>query len=292
MANNRPVKVRAFETGQAADWITWRKYFRGMVAMWEWEEPRAKRELITAMDGEAARMTQDIEFQAAGQTLDDLMAEFEGRFITQAGAKLAQQEFRKARQMPDETVLQFHSRVRMLFTRAYPGEDTDGDGLARLLRETFIWGLESKKITEYVSDRQPDTYQVCLDRAQEKLATLVGFEDEKKKSQKGGLHAMKSPADEGDGDDRACHGCGQVGHFIRQCPILTAIRKAKDGGLVGAVRGQRGRGGRVRARGATRAAKPTARKDPKGKKRVSQLDADRGDESTDEASGNDERAGL
>jgi hypothetical protein len=294
MANNRPVKVRPFESGQAADWITWRKYFEGMAAMWEWEDARARRELLTAMDGEAARMTQDIEFRAAGQTADDLLTELEGRFITEAGAKLAQQEFRKARQMPDETVLQFHSRVRTLFTRAYPGVPTEGDGLARLLRDTFIWGLESRKITEYVSDGQPATYQDCLTRAQGKLATLVGFEDEKnKRSSKSGLHAMKGPTEDQPPDSRACHGCGQVGHFVRQCPLLAALRKAQEGGLVSAVRG-RGDRGRGRTRGKASDRRPGGRSIGKAKKRVNQIDADHSEdeESRDEAAGNDDRAGL
>jgi hypothetical protein len=294
MANNRPVKVRPFESGQAADWITWRKYFEGMSAMWEWEDARARRELLTAMDGEAARMTQDVEFRAAGQTVDDLLTELEGRFITEAGAKLAQQEFRKARQMPDETVLQFHSRVRTLFTRAYPGVPTEGDGLARLLRDTFIWGLESRKITEYVSDGQPATYQDCLTRAQGKLATLVGFEDEKnKRSAKSGLHAMKGPTEDQPSDSRACHGCGQAGHFVRQCPILTALKKAQESGLVGAVRGRSDRG-RGRARGKTSDRRPGGRTTAKAKRRVNQIDADHSedDESRDEAAGNDDRAGL
>jgi hypothetical protein len=295
---DRPVKVRTFESGTATDWVTYRKYFEGMRAMWAWDDPRSRRELITAMDGEAARMTQDITFQAAGQTFDAMLTQFEGRFITQAGAKLAQQEFRKARQMPDESVLQFHSRVRTLFTRAYPGVATEGDGLARLLRDTFTWGLESRKITEYVSDQQPGTYQECLTRAQEKLATIVGFEEERsKRNGRGGLHAVKAPADDGASTDtRACHGCGQTGHFIRQCPIMLAIRKAQESGLVGAVRPRTDRGrGRTKGRGDGHKTTP-GRKEPRearGKRRgINQLDAEDEEDEDQEASGNDDRAGL
>jgi hypothetical protein len=295
---DRPVKVRTFESGTATDWVTYRKYFEGMRAMWTWDDARSRRELITAMDGEAARMTQDITFQAAGQTFDEMLTQFEGRFITQAGAKLAQQEFRKARQMPDESVLQFHSRVRTLFTRAYPGVATEGDGLARLLRDTFTWGLESRKITEYVSDQQPDTYQDCLTRAQEKLATIVGFEEEKsKRSSRGGLHAVKAPTEDGAAtDNRACHGCGQAGHFIRQCPIMLAIRKAQESGLVGAVRPRADRGrGRTKSRGDGRKA-ASGRREPRearSKRRgINQLDADDEEDEDQEASGNDDRAGL
>jgi hypothetical protein len=295
---DRPVKVRTFESGTATDWVTYRKYFEGMRAMWAWDDARSRRELITAMDGEAARMTQDITFQAAGQTFDEMLTQFEGRFITQAGAKLAQQEFRKARQMPDESVLQFHSRVRTLFTRAYPGVATEGDGLARLLRDTFTWGLESRKITEYVSDQQPDTYQDCLTRAQEKLATIVGFEEEKsKRNSRGGLHAVKAPAEDGAAtDNRACHGCGQTGHFIRQCPIMLAIRKAQESGLVGAVRPKADRGrGRTKSRGDGRKA-ASGRREPRearSKRRgINQLDADDEEDEDQETSGNDDRAGL
>jgi hypothetical protein len=64
---DRPVKVRTFESGTATDWVTYRKYFEGMRAMWTWDDARSRRELITAMDGEAARMTQDITFQRLGK---------------------------------------------------------------------------------------------------------------------------------------------------------------------------------------------------------------------------------
>lgn len=292
---DRPVKVRSFETGSPGDWVVYRKYFEGMRAMWGWDDARSRRELITAMDGEAARMTQDINFLAAGQTFEDLIGNFEGRFITQAGAKMAQTEFRRARQMPDESLIQFHSRVRTLFTRAYPGVATEGDGLARLLRDTFTWGLESRKVIEYVSDSQPATYQDCLQRAQEKLATLVGFEEERsKRNARGSLNAVKVNED-GPKDDRTCHGCGQQGHFYRQCPIMTALRKAQESGLVGAVKDRRqnrppsgqGRGGR-----GARRSHPMNRKEASSlKKRINNIDL-RDDEPVEEESENEEGAGL
>jgi hypothetical protein len=176
---NCPVKVWSFESGTATDLVTYCKYFKGMRAVWDWNDARSRRELIMAIDGEAMRMMQDIEFWATGQTFDDMIGLFEGHFITQAKAKLAQQEFRMASQMPDKLVLQFHSRVCTLFTQAYPAMATEGNRLAQLLCGTFIGGLESRKITEYVFDGQPDTYQGCLTREQEDLASLSALRKRK-----------------------------------------------------------------------------------------------------------------
>jgi len=202
--------------------------------MWQWNAQRAKGELITAMDGDAARATNDIDIDAA--TLEEALTLYEGRFITAAGAELAETEFHNARQTPDEAVLQYHARCRELFRRAYPGEAVEGPGLARMLRKTFIWGLNDHRISEYVWDRRPGTYAECLQHAQEKLSTLqVGLE--RRKLHKG-LHAMPGPAETRQERNpppqtsNLCHGCGQPGHFIRQCP---AIRKAKELGIVAAV---------------------------------------------------------
>ena len=42
--------------------------------------------------------------------------------ITLAGAQLAEEEFRAARQVPGDSLLQFAPRVRNRFTEAFPNE--------------------------------------------------------------------------------------------------------------------------------------------------------------------------
>jgi len=270
---DRVVRVRVFSSAKAEEWIIWRHYFERLARMWQWNAQRAKDELATAMDGDAARATNDLDIDAA--TLNEALTLYEERFITAAGAELAETEFHNARQTPDEAILQYHARCRELFRRAYPGEAVEGQGLARMLRKTFIWGLNDQRISEYVWDRRPGTYAECLQHAQEKLSTLqVGVE--RRKLHKG-LHALPAPTEtrqERNPPPQAanlCHGCGQPGHFIRQCP---AIRKAKELGIVAAVQPKK-----KKTRPATKAARKTSR--PHTKVRVNALGNDcREDESS------------
>jgi len=226
----KAVRVRTFSTAKAEDWMTWRRYFATLAEMWRWDRRRAKGELVLAMDGEAARVTSDIDL--LGLSLEEALDAYEKRFITTAGAELAETDFLQARQMTDETILAFHARCRELFLRAYPGEPTEGMGLAKSLRRVFVWGLTSQKISVYVWDRRPETYSDCLQKAQEKYST----EQLCKEIKKAGLHAIPGPPGEekvafppkSSGQKGTCHGCGNPGHYIRQCPVIL---KAKEMGV-------------------------------------------------------------
>ena len=286
-AGIRPVKVRAFSSGTPEEWVPWKKYFRGLCLLYGWDDERSRRELLLAMDGEAARRTSDIEFQAAGQTLDDLLASLEGRFITASGTKLAEQEFRKARQGPDKSVLQFHGRMRELFTRAYPAEPTEGNGLARYLRDNFIWGLHTRKVSVYVQDQQPDTYAQCLEHAQAKLSTNL-MEAASRGRDTGGLHALQNQQGTGNqggdaSDPRTCHGCGKPGHFIRQCP---AVKKAQEMGILAAVKN---RNTKTRQAQGQRGGKS---KTPAKKRGMNQISKTNEEGSETDESGNEGRADL
>jgi len=232
MANpvDRNVRVRVLDSIKPEDWLVWKRYFSNLARMWAWGNDRFRGELITAMDGDAARATADIDL--AGLNQNECLAAYEERFITRAGSELAETSFRRAKQgedSADETILQFHARCRELFVRAYPGQATEGDGLARNLRNIFTFGLSDTKITEYVYDRRPDTYTDCLSYAQEKYSTIQILEDKKKTG--GNVNAMggalpNTPTNSDQGGPRGpCHGCLQHGHYARNCPVLLRLKE-------------------------------------------------------------------
>lgn len=227
----RPIKVRTFESARPDEWLTWRRYFENLAQTWGWNDLRQRRELLLAMDGEAARATADLDVNDYADI--DLMFEaYQGRFITTAGSDLARTEFTQARQLPDEDLLQFHARVRTLFTRAYPGVAQVGGGLATTLRETYVWGIADTKVSEYVWDRRPDTYPECLRLAQEKQATLARIADQRRTNQRrNGLHQIASAGEEAgrDAGNRTCYVCDRPGHFMRECP---GLEKARARGLL------------------------------------------------------------
>jgi hypothetical protein len=256
MANNR--KVRPLSSIKATDWLAWKRHFQATYGITNWDDDRKKNEMLAAMDGEASTATASID--PDGMTFAQMLAAYEGCFITQAGSELAESEFNAARQLPDETILMFHARMRELFNRAFPNENTEGNGLARHLRKNFTWGLESSQITTYVWDRRPATYAECLRLAQEKYSTQIIADDRKKGHGRGSVHAMGPSGSSG--NEPTCWGCGQSGHVLRNCPpVLKAeergilVKKGREG--VSAVKPNAGKGrnrntgpaGRQRGRG-------------------------------------------
>jgi hypothetical protein len=169
--------------------MTWKRYFLLAVGTHNMTDERRRQELAMAMEGHAARVTATIDVFTG--TFEEVLKRYEGKFITPAGSELAETEFNGAHQLPDEDVLQYHARCRELFDRAYPTQESEGDGLAaRNLRKIFVWGLSNRRVSDYVWDQRPRTYDLCLELAQNKLSALDIAKNRKLPSSGSRLQAM------------------------------------------------------------------------------------------------------
>jgi len=221
---------------------------------WRWDDFRRRTELLVAMKDDAARVTMDIPIFEG--TFEEVLQQYEGRFITTAGSELATTEFREARQTSDEDILRFHARVRELYIRAYPSEPLEGTGLAGELRRVFIWGLTDERISIYIWDRRPGTYFQCLQLAQEKYSTIKIAKVERSKASRiasmGENQRNSEQRDEtedaqrvgaipnanqrlpagGSGVQREmkCYVCQSPSHLWRQCPFYQKMMDLQSGG--------------------------------------------------------------
>jgi hypothetical protein len=217
-----------------------------------WSDLRRRQELYASMGGAAARVVSDILVEdptARRWTHVEMEAAYEARFVTQAASDQARADFSRAVQLPEESILEWHSRARDLFSRAYPGADPAMDPAGQMLRDQFTSGLDQSAIKEHVYDSRPKTYGACLDAAQAKTATLFLMVGKSGKSAKG-VHAVgSSAASSGNKSKRpSCYFCNNPNHFQRDCPLLnkakTYFNKSDEGGST--------RGGGGGARGAKR----------------------------------------
>lgn len=265
LVNAMPVgqgkKVPSLETVDPDDWTEWRRRFQMIASIAAWNDLRKRRELYAAMKGPAAKAVSDIavedppgDLPAGAVALDyaAVIAAYEARFLTAAASDQARADFQVAVQHPEETLLCWHGRCRELFIRAFPGADTQVGATGQMLRDRFTMGLEVRSIKEFLWDRRPDTYELCLTTAQTKEATLRLMEEGGRK--KAAVHAVGHSSGRSSSWSSKCFFCSEEGHQQRSCPQLDKARELLAGRGAGdrpsnpagfgrgTFRGRRGRG--------------------------------------------------
>jgi len=228
-------KVPTFESGDSVEWKIWRERFEVIAEINGWEARRSRMEAKAAMAGNAATVVQDIPWgqniaAANMPPIGDLLDLYEQRFVTPADSELAYAEFESARQLPEETLAQWHSRCRELFNRSNAGLDINDPLQGRAAVRAFARGLEGISMREYVFDRlaPATTYQQALQLAQTKEASLTMAKEEKNNNAAKRIGAIGTE----DNHDQIigamaqamkagkCFLCGQQGHWKGECPVV------------------------------------------------------------------------
>ena len=246
-------KLASLESTGGAEWRTWRNHFETVVAINNhWNDLRQRRELKAAMQGEAARLTADInvEPQVAGAAgaglvpdpefhIQQALDAYQLRFMPAAAGRIARVEFHAASQRPDELIPQFHGRCREMFARAYPDQDAQNSAL---LITTFALGLNDTETSRFVLDRDPQTYTEASNMAQMKNATEASLATRHGK----GVHAIEANVGAvGRGGGRAapgnCWHCNSAAHIRADCPDWKKAGGNNRPQTGGGGRRQRGR---------------------------------------------------
>ncbi len=243
-------KVPAFDSLDPTEWKTWKNRFSTIAQIAGWNDLRARQELFASMTGVAAKVVSDIAIidPAGGppagvppRNLARVLRDYENRFVTAEASDQAKAEFNTAQQLTDESLLEWHSRLRDLFLRAYPGAEVDNDPGGQMLRDRFTGGLDNREIKVYVYDRRPANYRACLADAQRKQATLLLMSEDKRKIPKGQQHVVAAI---GTKEDVQCYLCQGFGHMARDCAKLGQFRELLRGKPRKGGQGQRGSKGK------------------------------------------------
>ncbi len=246
------IKINTFSSGDAVEWLTWRQHVEAVAHRKGWTEAGvaddtlrdARWAIRQALSGAAAQAVADVDpavVPAAANTVAAYLDILGGRFCPEAEGRLARASFKDAGQTDHETVLQWHTRCRGLFMRAYPNVAPE---TAPLCIERYIEGLRDHVVRVYVYDANPRTYAEAVTLANNKTASGIvngpaagrGRTGMKIK-QEPGLFGMEGGAGSG------CHFCGENGHFKRECRLWAKAQQMM-GSHPGQGRGGGGRGGR------------------------------------------------
>ncbi len=246
-------------------WLAWSTTWENVVKLRGWdaagqEETRIKN-FVAALEGPAARAVahidpaHDPDHANNAYTYDDLKAAYQRVFLPPAASHLALTQYNVARQQDQEALLAYHTRMRELFSRAYPNKTAQTD---TELINRFILGLQHPQVRDRTWDAHPETYSEALSVATSKAAGVLVMQatgggrraggvgalgvGDLQVAGSGGAAAVVAGVDGAGarrrGGDNTCYNCGSPDHFKRDCPSLPEGAGARRG------RGRRGQGGR------------------------------------------------
>lgn len=212
-------RLTVFASGEPTEWRTWRRNFETISIINGWNDIRQRREAAAAMEGAAALAIQDIDHENE-PNIDHQLNEYENRFIPQAAGRLARAEFYESSQKATETIIQWHTRLRELFSRAYPARNVAND---EQIIDQFVNNLLDSNIQSHVLDAAPNTYAAALDAAQSKMANQLiltkttgkGMHNVTKNIERTGIHYAQPTKDRR--NDVKCWYCRREGHPRHEC---------------------------------------------------------------------------
>lgn len=207
-------RVTPYASADASEWRTWRHNFSIVAASYGWNDLQQRRQAASSLEGRASLATRDIDHLAANLTIVGLLDLYEARLIPAAAGRLARAEFTTARQAVGETMIEWHTRLREMFARAFPARDANAD---QALIDQFVNHLQDKAIQLWVLGQAPVDYAAALDHAQSHLANLL-ITGALKEAPRTGLHAINPPMEEvTNAMGRMTTGRGASGNTVMEC---------------------------------------------------------------------------
>ena len=261
-ARSKSLNFRSYEHDQkktSETWSDWIFRFEAAANQHHLSDQEKKEAMVACMKNRASTLTLHIDYGMNPQTgqpysFSDIKKAYASRFITPGESALSRADFAIAKQRETEGEIDFHSRLRYLFSRAYPDREpeTNTDLITR-----FIQGLKNKLFAHYVQDGLPNSYAVALERCLNKKATfelipMTGYSGHPEPMEIGAMRHSRRAVEDDDEDPSEiaafqkrperkktttkavppkqaakgakpkrkfkCHWCREIGHIQRQCP--------------------------------------------------------------------------
>ena len=228
MMRGPSTKLRRMTNATPEAWLEYRRHFIKIAQLQNWDDPRCRQELAAGVQEKAGNAVADIDVMAPGLTIDNVLELYQQRFLPAAAGTTARTNYQTAKQLPTETVREYHTRVRELFFLAYPNGIIND---ANHAMDIFINGLYNPTVHFCVASQHIATFTDALPPAER-------AETANKKNQKTpGIHAVaprpnfnaqpNSLAPPGSGN---CYFCADVfkvqnPHLKNQCPYFKAANR-------------------------------------------------------------------
>ena len=266
VAHNPTMKIPPLMEATPEAFLQWRRNATLAVALNNFDPQRARAAVAMSIQGEPFRLTSHINLRLHEVPCPPVAEYFDTLqtvFVPESGTQQSRHHFQTAYQLPEETVMGFHSRLRTLFIRAYPNDIPEA---SPILMDRFIEGLADKEVAKMVYFNQPHTYAECLaaaDRLEAGQHLVDGV-----RSPAGNVGAIRrgrslpplpaanqrSPPQPGAARrDLICFNCQGKGHFQSDCPSPIQDRDGFARPAQPPVHNRGGRGrGAARSRGGGR----------------------------------------
>lgn len=228
MMRGPSTKLRRMTEATPEAWLEYRRHFVKIAQLQGWDDARSRQELAAGIQEKAGNAVSDININAAGIDVDDVLNMYQARFLPAAAGTTARTNYQTAKQLPTESVREWHTRVRELFFLAYPNGVIDHEHHSM---DIFINGLYLPQVHFFTASQDIPHFTAALPVAERS-------ETANRKQKQPSVHTVNarpvpnqaqanSLAPQGSGN---CYFCADVfkvqnPHLKNQCPYFKTANR-------------------------------------------------------------------